>query len=200
MSDTTSPAPTGTGARIGYARVSTHEQNLDAQTDRLTAAGCQRIFAEQVSGTLRDRPELAACLEYLRAGDVLVVVKLDRLGRSLSHLLEVVATLDRRGIGLVSLSEAIDTTTAAGRLLLHVIGAVAQFERDLIVERTQAGLAAARSRGRTGGRPPKITPEKLDAARALISSGRTVAQAAQAVGVSRPTLYRHLKPEQEVSR
>lgn len=192
MTNTQSPPPTGSGARIGYARVSTADQSLNAQTDRLTAAGCERIFAEHVSGTLRERPQLAACLDYLRPGDVLVVAKLDRLGRSLSHLLEVVADLDRRGIGLVSLGEAIDTTTAAGRLLLHVIGAVAQFERDLITERTQAGLAAARSRGRTGGRPSKMTPERAAAARSLIESGHTVSQAAAALGVGRATLYRHL--------
>lgn len=188
--------PTGTGARIGYARVSTADQTTDPQTDRLAAAGCERIFVETASGALRDRPQLRACLDYLRPGDVLVVAKLDRLGRSLAHLIETVTTLDSRGIGLVSLSESIDTTTAAGRLLLHVLGAVGQFERDLIVERTQAGLAAARARGRKGGRPPKVTPEKVEAARALIASGRTVEQAARAVGVSRATLYRHLSAKQ----
>jgi len=198
MDDTaTTPTPTGTGARIGYARVSTADQTTDPQIDRLTAAGCERVYIETASGALRDRPQLQACLDYLRTGDTLVVVKLDRLARSLAHLIEVVTTLDRRGIGLVSLSESIDTTTAAGRLLLHVLGAIAEFERNLILERTMAGLAAARARGRTGGRPRKITPEKLEAARALIASGRTVAQAAQAVGVSRATLYRHLRPEQE---
>lgn len=191
-----SDAPNTTGARIGYARVSTDSQTTDSQTDRLTAAGCERIFIETASGALRGRPELARCLDYLRPGDVLVVVKLDRLGRSLAHLIETVTTLDSRGIGLVSLTESIDTTTAAGRLLLHVLGAVAQFERDLIAERTQAGLAAARARGRTGGRPPKITPEKVEAARTLIASGRTVEQAARAVGVSRATLYRHLPTKQ----
>lgn len=188
--------PTGTGARIGYARVSTADQTTDPQTDRLAAAGCERIFVETASGALRDRPQLRACLDYLRPGDVLVVAKLDRLGRSLAHLIETVTTLDSRGIGLVSLSESIDTTTAAGRLLLHVLGAVGQFERDLIVERTQAGLAAARARGRKGGRPPKITPEKVEAARMLIASGRTVEEAARAVGVSRATLYRHLSTRQ----
>lgn len=188
--------PTGAGARIGYARVSTADQTTDPQTDLLAAAGCERIFVETVSGALRDRPQLRACLDYLRPGDVLVVAKLDRLGRSLAHLIETVTTLDSRGIGLVSLSESIDTTTAAGRLLLHVLGAVSQFERDLIVERTQAGLAAARARGRKGGRPPKITPEKVEAARMLIASGRTVEEAASAVGVSRATLYRHLSAKQ----
>lgn len=188
--------PTGTGARIGYARVSTADQTTDPQTDRLAAAGCERIFVEIASGALRDRPQLRACLDYLRPGDVLVVAKLDRLGRSLAHLIETVTTLDSRGIGLVSLSESIDTTTAAGRLLLHVLGAVGQFERDLIVERTQAGLAAARARGRKGGRPSKITPEKLEAARMMIASGRTVEEAAKVIGVSRATLYRHLSAKQ----
>lgn len=181
-----------TGAKIGYARVSTQDQSTDAQTDRLTAAGCERLFVETASGALRDRPQLAACMAYLRRGDTLVVTKLDRLGRSLPHLIQTVQELDQRGVTLVSLTEAIDTSTAAGRLLLHVLAAIASFERDLIRERTHAGLAAARARGRTGGRPRALTPEKRDAARALIASGRTVAQAAEAVGVSRATLYRAL--------
>lgn len=185
-------APTATGALIGYARVSTTDQDVAAQTDKLTAAGCTRIFPETASGALRERPQLDACLDYLRPGDVLVVAKLDRLGRSLGHLIDTVQTLDSRGIGFRSLSENIDTTTAAGRLLMHILGALAEFERALIVERTQAGLAAARSRGRTGGRPPSMTPEKVEAARALIAGGRTAAEAAAAVGVGRSTLYRHL--------
>lgn len=196
MTDTTTPAA-GTGARIGYARVSTSDQSLDAQVDKLQAHGCERIYREHISGTLRERPQLAEALDYLRPGDSLVVAKLDRLGRSLSHLLSVVEDLDARGIALVSLGESIDTSTAAGRLLLHVLGSVAQFERDLITERTHAGLAAARSRGRTGGRPSKITADKLTAARGLISSGHTVAQAAAAVGVGRATLYRHLRQDQD---
>jgi DNA invertase Pin-like site-specific DNA recombinase len=181
-----------TGALVGYARVSTTDQDVAAQTDRLTAAGCTRIFPETASGALRERPQLDACLDYLRAGDVLVVVKLDRLGRSLSHLIETVQALDDRGIGFRSLTENIDTTTAAGRLLMHILGALAEFERALIVERTQAGLAAARARGRTGGRPPVMTIGKIEAAEALVATGRTVAQAAEAVGVGRSTLYRHL--------
>jgi DNA invertase Pin-like site-specific DNA recombinase len=191
------PTPTETGALVGYARVSTTDQDVAAQTDRLTTtAGCSRIFTETASGALRERPQLDACLDYLRSGDVLVVAKLDRLGRSLSHLIETVQALDARSIGFRSLTENIDTTTAAGRLLMHILGALAEFERALIVERTQAGLAAARTRGRTGGRPPTLTPEKAEAAQALIAAGRTVGQAAEAVGVGRSTLYRHLGNDQ----
>jgi DNA invertase Pin-like site-specific DNA recombinase len=197
------PAPTGTGALIGYARVSTADQDVVAQIDRLTAAGCTRIFPETASGALCERPQLDACLDYLRPGDVLVVVKLDQLGRSLGHLIETVQSLDTRGVGFRSLTEKIDTTTtttttttAAGRLLMHILGALAEFERALIVERTRAGLAAARARGRTGGRPPAMTPEKVEAAQALIVAGRTVRQAAEAVGDGRSTLYRHLGEEQ----
>jgi DNA invertase Pin-like site-specific DNA recombinase len=179
-------------ALIGYARVSTPDQTTDPQLDALTAAGCDRIFKEKASGALRDRPELAAALDYLRPGDTLIVAKLDRLGRSLSHLIETLTGLDERGIGFRSLGEGIDTTTSAGRLMMHILGAIAQFERDLIVERTQAGLAAARARGRTGGRPVTVTPEKLAAAQTLIAAGHTTKAAAAAVGVARATLYRHL--------
>jgi DNA invertase Pin-like site-specific DNA recombinase len=191
--------PTHTGTLIGYARVSTADQDVAAQTDRLTAAGCSRIFTETASGALRERPELDACFDYLRAGDVLVVVKLDRLGRSLGHLIETVQALDDRGIGFRSLTENIDTTTSSGRLLMHVLGALAEFERALIVERTQAGLAASRARGRTGGRPLAVTPEKVEAAQALIAAGRTVGQAAEAVGVGRSTLYRHLDADSSIA-
>lgn len=179
-------------ALIGYARVSTHDQTTDPQTDALTGAACERIFVETASGALRDRPRLTDALDYMRPGDVLVVAKLDRLGRSLSHLIETLADLDARQIGFRSLTEGIDTTTAAGRLLTHILGAIAQFERDLIIERTHAGLAAARARGRTGGRPAALTPDQATAARALIAAGRSVGQAAVAVGVGRSTLYRYL--------
>lgn len=181
-----------TGNLIGYARVSTDDQTTAPQVDALTAAGCTRIYEETASGALRGRTELAACLDYLRAGDVLVIAKLDRLGRSLAHLIDTVAQLDARGIGLRSLGEGIDTTTAAGRLLLHVLGSIAEFERDLIRERTTAGLAAAKKRGRTGGRPVTMTADKVAAAKALIANGSTAAAAAKAVGVGRATLYRHL--------
>jgi DNA invertase Pin-like site-specific DNA recombinase len=146
---------------VGNARVSTADQTTDPQTDALIAAGCERIFVETASGALRERPQLAACLDYLRRGDVLVVAKLDRLGRSIGHLIETVTALDECGIGLRSLGEEVDTTTPAGRLLLHVLGAIAQFERDLIIDRTRAGLAAAKARRRTGGRPPAVTEDNL---------------------------------------
>lgn len=180
-------------ALIGYARVSTADQTIDGQRDALTAAGCARIFSDEgVSGSLRDRPALAEALDYMREGDTLVVTKLDRAGRSLANLLELIATLAERGISFRSLGEAIDTGTASGRLLLHVLGAIAEFERDLIRDRTTAGLQAARSRGRTGGRPVTCTPDKIAAAQMMIAAGKTVTEAAKAVGVSRGSLYRHL--------
>jgi len=180
---------------IGYARVSTVDQHLEPQTDQLTASGCERIFTDRASGARVDRPELAAAIDYARPGDVLVVVKLDRAGRSLPHLIELVADLDRRGVGFRSLSEHLDTTTPGGRLVFHIFGAIAQFERDLIRERTAAGLAAARARGRVGGRRPKLTPRKLAAAQDMYASGNhTVTAIAQTLGVSRSTIYRHLTP------
>jgi DNA invertase Pin-like site-specific DNA recombinase len=189
----TTPTP-GAGVLVGYARVSTADQNTDAQLTALHAAGCVRVFTESASGALRQRPELAAALDYIRPGDVLVVTKLDRLGRSLSHLIDTIHSLADRGVGFRSLGEAIDTTTPTGRLLLHVIGAIAEFERDIIRERTRESLAEARRQGRTGGRPSKITPGKVEAARALIDAGRSVTEAAAAVGVGRATLYRALTP------
>lgn len=183
-------------ALIGYARVSTSDQTTDAQRDALTTAGCIKIFADEgVSGSLRDRPALADALDYLREGDTLVVTKLDRAGRSLANLLTLISTLAERGIAFRSLGEAIDTSTASGRLLLHVLGAIAEFERDLIRDRTQAGLESARRQGRTGGRPVKVTADKLEAARLLIDGGASVSAAAKAVGVSRASLYRHF-PQQ----
>jgi DNA invertase Pin-like site-specific DNA recombinase len=180
-------------ALIGYARVSTDDQTLDPQIDALRAAGCDRIFSEHASGADRDRAQLAAALDYMRAGDTIVVAKLDRLGRSLGHLLTLVEGFDQAGIGFRSLSEGIDTTNATGRLLLHVLGAVAQFERDLIIDRTRAGLAAARARGRVGGRPKVMTPDKLTAAFALIEKGANKKAAADVIGVSRTSLYRALR-------
>ena len=182
-------------APIGYARVSTTDQTVASQLDALTTAGCTRIFTDEgVSGALRDRPQLTAALDYCREGDTLVVTKLDRAGRSLMNLLDLVTGLADRGIGFRSLGEAIDTTTASGKLLLHVLGAIAEFERALIVDRTKAGLAAAKARGRVGGRPIECTPEKITAAKLMIASGATVKAAAKAVGVSRGSLYRHLNP------
>src|SRR5215210_2296512 len=147
---------------IGYARISTGEQTLDLQLDALKAAGCGTVYQETASGAKADRPVLDDVLSYLRPGDTLVVWRLDRLGRSLQHLIEVVAALAERGIGFKSLTEQIDTTTPGGKLIFHVFGALAEFERDLIRERTHAGLAAARARGRLGGRPKALDPKKME--------------------------------------
>lgn len=179
-------------ALIGYARVSTVDQNPQLQLDALAAAGCERIFTEQASGAKADRPQLDAVLEYIRPGDVLVVWRLDRLGRSLQHLIATVTELGGRGVGFRSLTEAIDTTTAAGRLLFHVMGALAEFERELIRERTLAGLAAAAAAGRTGGRPG-LSAATVSAAQQLVDNGMPRAQAAQLLGVGRSTLYRYLQ-------
>jgi DNA invertase Pin-like site-specific DNA recombinase len=157
---------------IGYARVSTVDQNLASQRDALTEAGCQKIFTEQMSGAVTDRPALHDAIEFARSGDTLIVWKLDRLARSMKQLIETIENLRMRGIGFRSLTEALDTTTAPGRLVFHMFGALAEFERSLIRERTQAGLAAARRAGRTGGRPPKLTEDDLDVARALLAESR----------------------------
>jgi DNA invertase Pin-like site-specific DNA recombinase len=193
-----SPSKPGAAALIGYARVSTHEQNPDLQLDALDRIGCARIFIEHASGAKTDRPELAAALDFLRAGDTLCVWRLDRLARSLPHLIEVVGQLAERDVGFKSLTESIDTTTAGGRLVFHIFGALAEFERELIRERTQAGLAAARTRGRKGGRRPVLTPSKRKAAAALIAvrdeKGRAVhtyAEIAASLDVSRATIVRH---------
>ena len=144
---------------VGYARVSTQEQDLALQLDALTAAGCAKVYEEKASGAQRERPELKAALGYMRQGDTLVVWKLDRLARSLKQLIETVETMGEQGIGLRSLTEAIDTTTSGGRLVFHLFAALAEFERGVIRERTLAGLQAARARGRTGGRPPALKPK-----------------------------------------
>ncbi len=180
--------------QVGYARVSTGEQILDLQLDALAAAGCGKVFEETASGAKADRPILAEALSYVREGDTLVVWRLDRLGRSLPHLIETVALLAERGIGFRSLTEQIDTTTPGGKPVFHVFGALAEFERDLVRERTHAGLAAARARGRTGGRPKKLAdPKRLALARALYDGGQAdVATICQTLGVSRATLYRAL--------
>jgi DNA invertase Pin-like site-specific DNA recombinase len=188
---------------IGYARVSTGEQTLDLQRDALAAAGGDKMFEETASDAAAERPVLADSLAYLRPGDVLVVWRLDRLGRSLQHLIAVVAELAQRGIGFKSLSEQIDTTTSGGKLVFHVFGALAEFERELIRERTHAGLAAARARGRVGGRPKKLAgpkklaePKQLELARALFDGGQTdVATICRTLDISRATLYRALKDQ-----
>jgi len=179
-------------ALVGYARVSTLDQEPSLQEDALQAAGCERIFgAGRAERSLTGRSSRA--LEYARAGETLVVWRLDRLGRSLRHLVETVTALEGRGIGFCSLTESIDTTTPGGRLVFHVFAALAEFERDLIRERTQAGLSAARARGRRGGRPTVMSAEKLAVARSMHDSREhTTAKIAEVLGVSRATLYRHL--------
>jgi len=178
---------------IGYARVSTVDQNLALQRDALTEAGCQKIYTEQMSGAVTERPALHDALEFARSGDTLIVWKLDRLARSIKQLIETVENLRIRGIGFRSLTEALDTTTAQGRLVFHMFGALTEFERSLIRERTQAGLAAARRAGRTGGRPPKLTEDDLEVARALLANPDIgVTQIAHRLGVSPATLYRYI--------
>jgi DNA invertase Pin-like site-specific DNA recombinase len=172
-----------------YARVSTAEQDTALQTDALHKAGCERVFEDTVSGAKSDRLGLAAALANLRDGDVLVVWRLDRLGRSLPHLIETIGTLEGRGVGFRSLTEAIDTTTPGGRLIFHVFGALGQFERDLIRERTKAGLAAAATRGRKGGRKPVVTEDKLQRAKDYIANGLNVREAAARLKVGKTALY-----------
>lgn len=179
--------------KIGYARVSTLEQDEALQRDALTTAGCERIFVDKASGKLEHRPALDGMLEQLRVGDTVVVWRLDRLGRSLRNPIDVMQDLDRRSVGFVSLTESIDTTTPGGRLIFHIFGALAEFERDLIRERTMAGLAAARARGRKGGRPTVWTAEKLRIAQQMYESREhDVATIARVVGVSRASVYRAL--------
>jgi DNA invertase Pin-like site-specific DNA recombinase len=181
----------GNAMLIGYARVSTHEQNLDLQLDALDKAGAEKVFTDTASGSKTARPGLEQALSHARAGDTLVVWKLDRLGRSLRHLIDTVQALSERGIGFRSLQESIDTTTPGGKLVFHVFGALAEFERDLIRERTNAGLSAARARGRSGGRPKKLTDKKLQQAKALIKDPAvSIADICKTIGVSRTTLYR----------
>ncbi|USC18464.1 recombinase family protein [Rhodococcus sp. 11-3] len=210
--------PGGDSARVGYARVSTLDQNLDAQIDALTAAGCGRVYFDHgVSGATDSRPGLDAALAHLRDGDALVITKLDRLGRSLRHLIDTVEAFKPpvgedgkpllgkdgkplKGKQLVSLIDGIDTTTPMGKMMFHVVGAVAEFERDLIRERTKVGLAAARTRGRKGGRKPSMSPAQVRYARTLRDdNGMTLDQIATEIGVSRSSVIRHLKADAEVS-
>src|SRR5512143_939285 len=179
---------------IGYARVSTLEQTLALQQDALTQAGCERIFTDTASGSLTARPGLTEALAFARPGDTLIVWRLDRLGRSLRHLIDTIALLQERGIGFRSLQEQIDTTTSGGKLVFHVFGALAEFERDLIRERTQAGLLAARARGRLGGRPKALDPRKVQIAQALYNDkSNSIADTCRILHISRATLYRYLE-------
>jgi DNA invertase Pin-like site-specific DNA recombinase len=182
---------------VGYARVSTTDQHLDLQRDALKQARCEKTFEDTMSGAKAERPGLQHALAYLREGDTLVVWKLDRLGRSLRDLMTIMADLEQRGIGFKSLQESIDTTTPGGRLIFHVFAALAEFERDLIRERTHAGLTAARARGRKGGKKPKLTGTKLDMAMAMMDDPRfRVIDIAREHGVHRSLLYKRRKERQ----
>lgn len=182
---------------IGYARVSTHDQNLHLQKDALEKAGCEKIY-EEISGGSRLRPELERTMEMLREGDTLVVWRLDRLGRSLKHLIELVTELDQRKVGVKSLTESMDTTTSGGKLVFHIFGALAEFERNIIRERTNAGLAAARARGRKGGRPPALDEKKREVAIKLYSEKEhTIKEICQVMGISKPTLYSYIRKAEE---
>ena len=184
---------------VGYARVSTGEQNLDLQRDALTKAGCEQMFTDEMSGAKAERPGLTQALAFIRPGDTLVVWRLDRLGRSLTDLIARMAELRQRAIGFKSLHESIDTSSPAGKLQFHIFSALAEFERDLIRERTMAGLRAARARGRKGGRKPQMTKEKIKAAASLMKDkNNTVKDICHTLGVSRATLYRYVTPMGEL--
>jgi DNA invertase Pin-like site-specific DNA recombinase len=176
---------------LGYARVSTVDQSLDAQTDALTTAGAKRIYADTISGTARTRPQLDRMLDQLREGDVVVVAKYDRLARSLRDLLDIVESIRDRGAGFRSLAEEIDTTTPAGRLIFHVFASIAEFERDRISERTKEGLEAAKRRGRVGGRPPALSPDqKAEVRRMRDEGGKSIPEIARLFRVSPATVRR----------
>jgi DNA invertase Pin-like site-specific DNA recombinase len=179
---------------IGYARVSTQEQTLALQQDALDKAGCETIFTDTVSGTKAERKGLTEALSHLRGGDTLVVWRLDRLGRSLRHLIDTITALDERGVGFKSLTENIDTTTSGGKLVFHIFGALAEFEREIIRERTQAGLASARSRGKVGGRPKSLTPKEVQMLRNMASDNTLiVSDICKTLGIGRTTFYRYVK-------
>jgi len=179
---------------IGYARVSTQDQTLSLQQDALEKEGCDKIFTDISSGAKSERKGLEEAIEYVRAGDTLVVWRLDRMGRSLKHLIETITTLSSRGIGFKSVTEAIDTNTSGGKLVFHIFGALAEFERDLIKERTQAGLNAARARGRKGGRPKSLNPKKQQMVKELYEDKKyTIDDICKMMKISRATLYRYIR-------
>lgn len=187
--------------RIGYARVSTGDQNLDLQLDELEDAGCDKVYQEEISGAADSRPELQRCLEELREGDTLVVWRLDRFGRSLKDLVSKMESLDEKGADFVSLTEGIDTTTAQGKLTFHIFGALAEFERELARERTMAGLKAARERGRVGGRPPALSEEEIPQVQAMMKdSDVSTSDICERFDISRATLYRYVGPNGERRR
>jgi DNA invertase Pin-like site-specific DNA recombinase len=178
---------------IGYARVSTDDQNLDLQRDALRAAGCEKVYEDRISGAKAERPGLALALEVARVGDTLIVWRLDRLGRSLHDLILLARKLEEAGVGLMSVQEKIDTSSSGGRLIFHMFGALAEFERNLVRERTQAGLTAARARGRKGGRPKLLDPAKRQLAVRLYAEKRhTIGEICRMMGISKPTLYNYL--------
>src|ERR671933_1603628 len=182
---------------IGYARVSTYEQNLDLQLSALKAAGCEQIYTDKVSGTKATRPGLEEAFSHLRSGDTFVVWRLDRLGRSLRHLIDTVTDLQSKGIEFKSITESIDTTTSGGKLVFHIFGALAEFEREIIKERTKAGLDAARSRGRKGGPKHKLTPKQVEIVRQLYQDkSHSLQEICDSFGISRVTLWRYVKGEQ----
>ena len=184
--------------KIGYARVSTLEQNLDLQRDALRAAGCEKVIEDTASGGKVQRSGLERARELLRKGDVLVVWRLDRLGRSLRHLIDLMNELESQGIGFQSVTEAIDTTTSGGKLVFHIFGALAEFERNLIRERTRAGLEAARARGKKGGRKPKLSDKQRKLAVDLYQQKKhTLDEICEMVGITRPTLYKYVRTEEE---
>lgn len=189
------------GELLGYARVSTGEQDTALQVDALEKAGCYKVFTDTVSGALDSRPQLDRLREHLRPGDTVVVWRLDRLGRSIRHLIDVMSEFEEQGVGFRSLTENIDTTTSGGRLVFHLFAALAEFERDLIRDRTKAGLAAARARGRLGGRPPVLTADQVKAARRMYDQqDMTVAQIGAVLGVSRATIYRALSKQPTIKK
>jgi len=186
--------------KIGYARVSTHDQNLALQEDALKNADCEEIFRDVSSGAKTERPGLEEALAYLRENDILVVWKLDRLGRSIQHLIQAIKSLNERKIGFKSLQENIDTTTNGGKLIFHIFSALAEFERDLIGERTQAGLKAARARGRLGGRPPLLDNRQITRMIEMYDEGKnTVAEICKIYSISRPSFYNYLKKKKQES-
>ena len=183
--------------KIGYARVSTHDQNLDLQKDALEKAGCEKIYLDEISGTVAKREGLEKAKEILRKGDVLIVWRLDRLGRSIRDLIDWVTRLEEEGIGFKSLQESIDTTTSSGKLVFHIFAALAEFERNLIRERTNAGLAAARARGRLGGRKKALNvKERRRAVETYQRKNHTVRQICEMMNITKPTLYAYIKEEQ----
>ena len=183
--------------KIGYARVSTQSQDTQLQLDALKDVGCQSIYEEKASGAKKDRLELESCLRALREGDVLVVWKLDRLGRSLSHLIDIVGDLESRGVGFLSVTENIDTTSSTGKLIFHIFCSLAEFERSLIRDRVNAGLEVARNKGRYGGRPNALSDKDKKMAVVMLNGGATKGEIAKQFGVARQTIYRFFKSEQD---